>query len=100
MQTEDITPKHIEQAKAELKKKAKATNVTEQLKLKKINEEKIVQLLHTGPCNEAGETAQKLMQELESKGHKPHGKYREIYLNDARSVPPEKLKTICHLPFK
>ncbi|MCG6189643.1 GyrI-like domain-containing protein [Maribellus maritimus] len=100
MQAGYITPQHIEHAKNELIKKGKTNDFTEDLQLKKIKKEKAVQLLHIGPYNQVSETVEKLMKELESKGLEPYGKYREIYLNDSRRVPPEKLKTICRLPFR
>jgi len=36
----------------------------------------------------------------EAEGYESHGRHHEIYLSDARRVPPEKLKTILRMPVK
>jgi hypothetical protein len=100
MQADYITEKLVNLAKKELLKKGKAGKYLDGLRLEKNADGKAVQLLHLGPYNEVGDTITKLKEELSEKGMVPRGKYREIYLNDPRRVSPEKIKTICRMPYK
>lgn len=100
MQADYITAEHVKMAKTELLKKGKANEFLDELRLEKNLDGKAVQILHLGPYNEVAPTVEKLKNELKLNGLIQQGKYREIYLNDPRRVAPEKIKTICRMPYK
>ncbi len=99
MQADYISTELVEMANKELIKKGKEVKFLDQLRLEKISDGKAVQTLHVGPYNEVRPTVKMLLDELENNDLKPARKYREIYLNDPRRIAPEKIKTICRMPY-
>jgi hypothetical protein len=100
MQPDFITQELIGKAKEEISRKGKQTNSINDVRLERIADGKAVQILHTGSYNTVGESVKKLLDELERNNLRPARKYREIYLSDPRKTAPEKLKTICRMPYE
>lgn len=100
MQADYISEELVQKAKDELIKKRKGPDYLEELKLKSIADGKAVLMMHIGRYDEVGSTVEKLLKEFKNNGLKPARNYREIYLSDPRRVAPEKLKTICRMPYE
>ena len=63
-----------------------------------------VQCLHVGPYDEEPATVAKMHEYMDEQGYAPDitdkRLHHEIYLNDARKVAPEKLRTVIRHPIK
>jgi hypothetical protein len=71
------------------------------LRLELLHEGRCLQTLHIGSYDEEGKILGKLHNEImPAMGVTFAGPHHEIYLNDARKTPPEKLKTILRQPVK
>jgi hypothetical protein len=70
------------------------------VRLETLREGRVVQALHVGPYATECETVDKMHAFAEAQGLSFHGRHHEIYLNDPRRVPPERLKTILRMPVK
>lgn len=68
--------------------------------LLKLNEGRVVQMLHVGPFNKEPETLAHMMAFMREKGLQKNGLHHEIYLSDFRKTAPEKLRTILREPVK
>lgn len=69
------------------------------LRLERLDEGLSVQTLHVGPYDDEGEVLHRLHHEVVPQGgFALTGRHHEIYLGDARRVPPEKLRTILRQP--
>jgi hypothetical protein len=69
------------------------------LRLDWLSEGRCVQTLHVGSFDdEAGVLARMHDDFIPANGFRMVGKHHEIYLSDARKVPPEKLRTILRQP--
>ena len=69
------------------------------LRLERFTEGKCVQIMHVGPPGSQAIPMARLHQEFLPTNHLvPHGPHHEIYLNDARRVAPEKLRTVLRQP--
>ena len=66
----------------------------------KMHEEKCVQILHTGAYSEEQPTIDVLYNYIKNNNLALSGLHHEIYLNDPRKTPKEKLKTIIRQPVK
>ncbi|GAB3537697.1 GyrI-like domain-containing protein [Arthrobacter tecti] len=78
------------------KKQLPALNL---VRFERFAEGRSVQTLHVGAYDDEGPVLQRLHEEfLPAQGLVQTGRHHEIYLSDARKVPPEKLKTILRQP--
>ncbi|MCR4935820.1 MAG: GyrI-like domain-containing protein [Oscillospiraceae bacterium] len=63
-----------------------------------------VQCMHLGPYDEEPATVERMHRFAEEQGFMPdlteQRRHHEIYLSDARKVPPEKLKTVIRHPIR
>ena len=63
-----------------------------------------VQCMHLGPYDEEPATVERMHRFAEEQGYMPdlteQRRHHEIYLSDARKVPPEKLKTVIRHPIR
>lgn len=66
----------------------------------KLNEGKVVQILHVGPFDKESESLLKLFEFIQTQGFQRNGFHHEIYLSDFRKTAPDKLKTILREPVK
>jgi hypothetical protein len=94
---EFVEKKELDAARAALHKRGKDTG-TEKVQLSSFTEGQCVQMLHVGPYDKEGVTAEKMRLFAESKNLVPTGLHHEIYISDPRRVPPERLKTILRQP--
>lgn len=87
----------LNQAVANLEKKGKDPEF-KNVRLWDHTEGRCVQMLHVGPYEQEGETYTRMAAFANERGLTPHGPGHDIYLNDPRRIPPERLKTILRLP--
>ena len=99
MQPSIITAKTLKAAKAELERKKKVLPSMGLVRLEDMTEGTSAQILHVGPYSAEGPTIAKLHAFIKEQGKALRGKHREVYLSDARRVPPEKLRTIIRQPL-
>ena len=99
-----ITPEMVETARAKMlakaaKDPAKTAEMLTAVRLAVFAEGDCLQVLHLGSyADESPVIARLHAQELPERGLRPTGHHHEIYLNDPRRVPPEKLRTILRQP--
>jgi len=98
-QPDFISQQDLDRARAELKKKKDNPDLG-RVKLEKISEGAVVQIMHIGPYSAEAPTIKKLHEFAKNKGFELTGKHHEIYLGDPRRAKPEKLKTIIRQPVK
>jgi hypothetical protein len=84
---------------AALKAKGKAERIGE-VRLKKLDEGRVVQVLHTGPYDKEEAAIQSMSAFAVEHGCRIRGEHHEIYLSDPRRVAPEKLRTILRQPVR
>lgn len=94
---EFITARDLQAAVEQLKKKGKGDGAA-RVRLETIREGRSVQVLHVGPYSAEPETIARMDAFVKSQGLAFRGKHHEIYLNDPRRVPPERLRTILRMP--
>ena len=94
-----ITAGHLEDARRILRDRGKEGDFDDVV-LETIDEGLCVQMLHVGPYEDERATIDAMMSFAEAEGLRPHGRHHEIYLNDPRRVPPEKLRTILRQPVE
>jgi hypothetical protein len=97
VQPEVVTAKTLAQTAKELAAK-KDNPAIAQVRLERLKEGLCAQVLHVGPYSAEGPTIARLHEFIAAQGRRPRGKHHEIYLSDARRVPPERLKTILRQP--
>ncbi|MFQ6084887.1 MAG: GyrI-like domain-containing protein [Candidatus Bathyarchaeia archaeon] len=98
-QPDFITPKMVEEAKAEAKEK-KGLKEIDEVVLEEFHEGLSAQIMHIGPYSEEGETIAKLHEFIQENGYKMRGYHHEIYMSDPRRMAPERLKTIIRQPIE
>lgn len=69
------------------------------VRLETIEEGPCVQLLHVGPYEEEQRSIEVLRAYMEENCLRPHMWHHDVYLNDPRRVPAERLKTILRQPI-
>ena len=69
-------------------------DLAERVSLKRQEPARHVQIMHLGSYDQEEESIGKVHGYIENQGYKMAGYHREIYLNDPRKTPEEKLKTI------
>jgi len=89
----------LSEAAALQKDKGKSPLVDE-VKLVRLEEGLCAQMMHVGPYDNVCQTITALHELAAAKGCAFAGAHHEIYLNDPRRMPPEKLKTIVRQPLK
>ena len=71
------------------------------LRLDRLDEGLSIQTLHIGGYDDEGPVLHHMHDEvIPAEGLRMTGKHHEVYLNDARRTPPEKLKTILRQPVE
>lgn len=80
--------------------KKKKNPLLNTVSFEKLHEGKCVQILHTGAYSEEQPTIDLLYNFMKKQNLKHNGYHHEIYLNDPRKTPKEKLKTIIRQPVK
>jgi hypothetical protein len=71
------------------------------LRLEALHEGVSLQIMHIGSYDDEAPTLHRLHHEvMPARGYVSNGKHHEIYLSDARKVPPEKLRTILRQPVR
>ncbi|MBK8022863.1 MAG: GyrI-like domain-containing protein [Chloroflexi bacterium] len=98
LQPESVTPELVERAR-EKAIKAKGQGLLGDVRFERYEEGEAAQILYFGPYADEGPTIARLHECIEGNGWSLRGKHHEIYLNDPRKVPPEKMKTIIRQPF-
>jgi hypothetical protein len=66
--------------------------------LERINEGRVVQILHIGPYADEPASIAKMKALAASHGLRLAGAHHEIYLNDPRRVSPDRVKTLLRIP--
>lgn len=101
-QPEFVTEEVFETAKISLHKKKPELDLSS-AKLIRLTEGLCVQILHTGPYDDEPETIERMEKYAIELGYKIDindiRNHHEIYMNDARKTPKEKLKTIIRHPI-
>lgn len=72
----------------------------EKVEFYKLNEGKVVDMMHIGPFDKEMETLKHMQIFIKANNLKKNGQHHEIYLSDFRKTIPEKLKTILREPVK
>jgi hypothetical protein len=98
LQPDFITQELVAQAKAAARKKAPSP-LRDDLRLATLYEGQAAQILHVGPYADEAPTVARLHRFIREQSYHFGGKHHEIYLNDPRRTPPEKLKTIIRQPI-
>ena len=71
----------------------------ERLRIERLAEGRVAQVLHVGPYGEAERpTVELLHTYIAAQGLRGRGRHHEIYLNDARRTDPSHLRTIIRQP--
>jgi hypothetical protein len=82
-------------------KKKKPHQLLEDMKFETITDGSCVQMMHKGSYDNEPATFKIMEDFAAASGYTRNGKrHREIYLNDARKVAPEKLKTVLRFPVE
>jgi hypothetical protein len=93
-----IGPEMVDEAAGQIAAKGGPRRLPE-VRLGALSEGRCVQTLHVGSYDdEAGVLAQMHDEFIPANGLRMTGRHHEIYLSDARRVPPEKLRTILRQP--
>jgi hypothetical protein len=70
------------------------------VRLERLAEGLVAQVLHVGPYEEEGPTIARLHAWIAEQGLERHGRHHEVYLDDPRTTPPERLRTILRHPVR
>jgi hypothetical protein len=101
-QPEFVTEEVFEAEKISLQKKKPELDLSS-AKLFHLTEGLCVQIMHTGSYDEEPETIERMEQHAIDLGYtidiNDNRKHHEIYMNDARKTPKDKLKTIIRHPI-
>jgi hypothetical protein len=97
VQPEVVTAKVLARTAKELSAK-KGNPAIAQVRLETLKEGLSAQVLHVGPYSAEEPIIARLHEFITAQGRRPRGKHHEIYMSDARRVPPERLKTILRQP--
>lgn len=101
-QPDFVTGEVFSEAKIALQKKKPELNVS-LATLKRMKEGLCVQIMHTGSYDDEPESIERMEQYAIDLGYQieinDDRRHHEIYMNDARKTPKEKLKTIIRHPI-
>ena len=67
--------------------------------LESLHEGRSAQITYIGPWDQEEATIIRVHEFIKGRERKLNGKHHEIYMNDPRRAPPEKLKTVIRQPF-
>jgi len=98
-QPDFITPKMVEEAKAEAKEKKELKEI-DRVVLEQFDEGLSAQIMHIGPYSEEAETIAKLHKYIKENAYRMRGHHHEIYMSDPRRTAPERCKTIIRQPIE
>jgi hypothetical protein len=68
--------------------------------LETLTEGLCVQTLYIGAYDDEPPVIARMHEFIHANGYATHGKHHEIYMSDARRVPPEKNRTILRQPIR
>ncbi len=88
-----VSDEQVKAATTQLKSE-KANPVIDGVRLERIEEGRVVQMLHVGPYATEPVTVASMLAYAESEGYTCAGGHHEIYMSDPRRTAPEKIKTI------
>ncbi len=88
-----VTGDQLHTARTELKLK-KDNPAIDTVRLERVEEGRVVQMLHIGPYATEPVTVAAMLAFAESQGYTCAGGHHEIYMSDPRRTAPEKIKTI------
>ncbi len=94
-----VTATDRKEAIAVLSERGKGKCVAE-VELRTVKEGLCVQMLHVGPYDRECETIAAMEERMQREGLARAGLHHDIYLNDPRRIPPERLKTIVRIPVR
>ncbi|MFN8379165.1 MAG: GyrI-like domain-containing protein [Anaerolineae bacterium] len=94
-----ITPDDVAEAVAAAGKK-KPNPALALVRLDRLSEGRVAQVLHIGPYAEEHATIEALHAFIAAEGYRPHGRHHEIYLSDPARTAPERMKTILRHPVE
>ena len=97
MQPECVTNDFVEEAIATVKRKKKYLPYETRLRFQAYNEKLSGQILHIGPYKAMDQTFELLKKELTHQGYKWEPDSHDIYYNDIRKTPVEKLKSLIRV---
>lgn len=95
-----IVPEHVDQARAELRRKGKDSPALKLLRLERFTEGLCAQMLHVGPYDAETENIARLHTFAREQGYELRGRHHEIYLSDPNRTAPERLKTVLRQPLR
>ncbi len=98
-QPEFVTSEMVDPARTEVHSKKKLDEALE-VEFEAYAEGLSAQIMYVGPYAEEGPTITRLQTFIRENGYEMTGPHHEIYLNDPRKVPPEKLRTIIRQPIR
>lgn len=94
-----VTAAHLDGARRALAEKKKE-GAFDRVRLETVDEGDCVQILHVGPYSEERAAIETLRAFIKEQGLAPRLWHHEVYLNDPRRMPPERLKTILRQPVE
>lgn len=68
------------------------------VRLERLEEGRVAELLHVGPHDAEGPSIAALHEAIAAAGLRPRGRHHEIYLDDPRETAPEALRTVLRQP--
>jgi len=98
-QPDAVTADRVEAARRTVREKKDPPGLAS-VRLDRLEEGLAAQLLHVGPYDAVGPAVERLLAFVAEERCTPDGRHHEIYMNDPRRVPPERLKTIVRLPVR
>jgi hypothetical protein len=94
----DVTAELVEEARRQVARKKKGLPALDALRLESLSEGWCAQIMHLGPYADEEPTGRRLHASIAERGYTPRGKHHEVYLDDPRRTPPEKLRTVLRQP--
>jgi hypothetical protein len=74
--------------------------IAENLRIERIDEGTVAQVLYLGPYSEERATIERLHAAIQAAGLRPRGRHHELYLGDPGRSAPEKLRTLIRHPVE
>ena len=97
----NLVPEWITDELVDRARSAADAPALDRLRVETLEEGRCVQTLHLGPFDDEGPVLDELHHGfVPAHGLRMTGKHHEIYLNDARRTPAEKLRTILRQPVR
>ena len=94
-----LTDDDLVAAQTSLREKGKEGDSAD-VRFESLDEGSCVQILHVGPYDQETATIARMDAFREANDLEKHLSHHEIYLNDPRRIPPERLKTILRQPVR